>query len=147
MSVSGDGVVPYELLPHAVMHIAAMTITLTRKDIAVTSGGCGEQTRCPCARRVLGPIHAMQPSEILESSWAKNRIRGIIVRQANQYLTATLEIGRLEGTFFRGIQLGDIRLSRNGRELIAIDDVSLNYSLRELFQPGVVIRKIRLARP
>ncbi|PYR58655.1 MAG: hypothetical protein DMF91_16700 [Acidobacteria bacterium] len=84
---------------------------------------------------------------VLESSWAKNRIRHVIVRQANQYLTATLEIGRLEGTFFRGIQLGDVRLSRDGREIIAIDDVSLSYSLRELVQPGVVIRKIRLARP
>lgn len=84
---------------------------------------------------------------VLESSWAKNRIRSAIVRQANQYLTATLEIGRLEGTFFRGIQLGDVRLSRAGREIIAIDDVSLSYSLRELFQPGVVIRKISLARP
>src|SRR2546425_4456130 len=84
---------------------------------------------------------------VLETGWAKNRIRGIIVRQANLYLTATLEIGRLEGSFFRGIKLGDIRLSRDGHELIAIDDVSLSYSLRELFQPGVVIRKIRLARP
>jgi hypothetical protein len=84
---------------------------------------------------------------VLESTWAKNRIRNLIVRQANQYLTASLEIGRLQGTFFRGIQLGDVRLSRDGREIIAIDDVSLSYSLRELFQPGVVIRKIRLARP
>ena len=84
---------------------------------------------------------------VIETGWAKNRIRDLIVRQANQYLTATLEIGRLEGSFFRGIKLGDIRLSRNGRTLIAIDDVSLSYSLRELFQPGVVIREIRLARP
>jgi autotransporter translocation and assembly factor TamB len=84
---------------------------------------------------------------VIETGWAKNRIRNFIVRQANQYLTATLEIGRLEGSLFRGITLGDIRLSREGRTLIAIDDVSLNYSLRELFQPGVVIREMRLARP
>ncbi len=84
---------------------------------------------------------------VLETGWAKNRIRAIIVRQANEYLTATLEIGRLEGSFFRGIKLGDIRLSRDGRELIAIDDVSLSYSLRELLQEGVVIKSIRLARP
>ena len=84
---------------------------------------------------------------VVETGWAKNRIRDLIVRQANQYLTATLEIGRLEGSFFRGIKLGDIRLSRNGHTIVAIDDVSLSYSLRELFQPGVVIREIRLARP
>src|SRR5437667_11297540 len=71
---------------------------------------------------------------VLETSWAKNRIRSLIVRQANEYLTATLEIGRLEGSLLRGIQLGDIRLSRDGRTLVAIDDVALTYSIRELIQ-------------
>src|ERR1700693_5101351 len=76
----------------------------------------------------------------LETGWGKNQIRGLIVRQANQYLTATLEIGRLEGTLLRGIQLGDIRLSRDGETIVSIDDVSLSYSLRELFEPGTIIR-------
>src|SRR5947209_10516217 len=84
---------------------------------------------------------------VLETSWAKARIRNLIVRQANEYLTATLEIGRLEGSLLRGIQLGDIKLSRNGRTLVAIDDVSLSYSIRELIQRGTVIRRIRLTRP
>ena len=42
---------------------------------------------------------------LVETGWAKNRIRDLIVRQANQYLTATLSIGSLEGSLFRGIQL------------------------------------------
>src|SRR5438067_1390727 len=84
---------------------------------------------------------------VLETGWAKNRIRAPIVRQANEYLTATLEIGRLEGSLVRGIQLGDIRLSRDGRTLVAIDDVSLSYSIRELIQHGTVIKRIHLARP
>jgi autotransporter translocation and assembly factor TamB len=84
---------------------------------------------------------------ILETGWAKNQLRNLIVRQANEYLSATLEIGRLEGSLVRGIQLGDIRLSRGGRTLVAIDDVSLSYSIRELLQRGTVIRRIRLTRP
>ena len=36
----------------------------------------------------------------------RKRIRGLIVRQANQYLTATLSIGRLEGSVLRGIAAG-----------------------------------------
>src|SRR5947209_15031733 len=84
---------------------------------------------------------------ILETGWAKNQIRALIVRQANEYLTATLEIGRLEGSLVRGIQLGDIRLSRGGRTLVAIDDVSLRYSIRELIQYGTIIKRIHLARP
>src|SRR5437762_2411668 len=84
---------------------------------------------------------------VLETGWAKNLIRGLIVRQANEYLTAKLDIGRLEGSLLGGVQLGDITLARDGHPIVIIDDVSLTYSIRELFQPGVVIRRIRLARP
>jgi hypothetical protein len=84
---------------------------------------------------------------VLETGWAKNEIRALVVRQANQYLVATLEIGRLEGSLLRGLELGDIRLSLNSQPIITIDDISLSYSLRELWQGGTVIRRIRLTRP
>jgi autotransporter translocation and assembly factor TamB len=83
----------------------------------------------------------------LETGWAKNRIRELIVHQANQYLTATLTIGRLEGSILRGIRLGDIRLMRDDHQLVAIDEISVSYSIRELFQAGTIIRRIRLTRP
>ena len=83
----------------------------------------------------------------VETGWAKNRIRDLIVRQANEYLTATLTIGRLEGSLFRGLQLGDITLARGGRTLVHIDEVSLSYSIRELVDRGTVIRRVRLIRP
>src|SRR5207249_2892926 len=82
-----------------------------------------------------------------ETGWAKNQIRGLIVRQANQYLTARLDIGQLSGSLFRGLELGDIRLSRDGKTLVSIDNVALSYSLRELFQAGVVIKRIAVIRP
>jgi hypothetical protein len=56
-----------------------------------------------------------------ETGWAKNAIRGLIIRQANQYLTATLNIGRLEGSLFRGLELDDITLDRDGRTLVKIE--------------------------
>lgn len=83
----------------------------------------------------------------VETGWAKNQIRHLIVRQANEYLTATLTIGRLEGSIFRGLQLGDITLVRDGRTLIHVDEVSLSYSIRELIDRGTVIRRVRLVRP
>jgi len=83
----------------------------------------------------------------VETGWAKNRIRDLIVRQANEYLTATLTIGRLEGSLFRGLQLGDITLARGGRTLVHIDEVALSYSIRELVDRGTVIRRVRLIRP
>jgi autotransporter translocation and assembly factor TamB len=82
-----------------------------------------------------------------ETGWAKNAIRGLIIRQANQYLTATLNIGRLEGSLFRGLELDDVTLDRDGRTLVKIEEVALSYSVRELFSQGVTIRRIRLTRP
>ena len=73
--------------------------------------------------------------------------RACVVRQANQYLTASLDIGRLEGSLFRGLTLGEVTLSRDGHPIIAIDEVSLSYSPRELWQNGTVIRRIVITRP
>ena len=84
---------------------------------------------------------------VVETGWANNRIRALLVRQANEYLTATLSIGRLEGSLLRGIQLGDVTLARAGRTLIHVDEIRFAYSIREIVQRGVVIREIRLTRP
>lgn len=84
---------------------------------------------------------------VVETGWGKNQIRQLIIREANQYLTATLEIGKLQGSLLRGIQLGDVSLSRNGETVVHIDDVSVDYSIDELLQRGTSIRRIRLARP
>src|SRR5262245_30808560 len=83
----------------------------------------------------------------LQTGWAKGYLRGLIVRQANQYLTATLEIGSLGGSLVRGIELGDVRLSREGESIIAIDRVTVSYSIRELVDRGVTIARIQLVRP
>src|SRR3954468_24815925 len=73
----------------------------------------------------------------LETSWAKNELRGLIVREANQYLTAALEVGRREGSILRVLDLGGFRLSRAGQTIVSVDDVAVPYSIRELFEPGV----------
>ena len=83
----------------------------------------------------------------IETGWVKDQIRRLIVRQANNYLTATLDIGRLEGSVFRGLTLGDVRVIQNGQTIISVDEVSFSYSIRELFEPGLIIRSIRLTRP
>src|SRR5262245_4797876 len=84
---------------------------------------------------------------VIETGWAKNRIRALIVSQANQYLTATLSIGRLEGSLLSGIRLGDVDVARGSETLIHIDEIAVAYSIRELVQRGVVIRSVSLTRP
>src|SRR6266852_2306595 len=83
----------------------------------------------------------------LQSGWGRNQLRRLVIRQANQYLTASLEIERLEGSLFNSIELGGIRLSLAGRTLVTIDSVSAAYSLRELFASGTTIKRVRLVRP
>jgi autotransporter translocation and assembly factor TamB len=83
----------------------------------------------------------------VQTGWAKSYLRGLIVRQANQYLTATLEIGSLQGSLVRGIELADVRLSRDGEPIIAIDRVAVSYSIRELVDRGTTIARIRVERP
>src|SRR5262245_19498566 len=70
-----------------------------------------------------------------------------MVNQANDYLSVTLTIGRLSGSIFRGLQLGDVKLARDGRDLVHIDEIALSYSIRELVESGTVIRRVRLTRP
>src|SRR6476660_10024838 len=81
---------------------------------------------------------------VLQTGWAKNQIRALIVREANQYLTATLSIGGLQGSLVRGLELSDITLSREGKTIISIDSVALSYSIRELIDRGTSIRQIRV---
>jgi translocation-and-assembly-module (TAM) inner membrane subunit TamB-like protein len=83
----------------------------------------------------------------IQTGWVKNTIRTLIVTQANQYLTATLSIGRLEGSLVRGLRLTDVTVSRDGKPLIHVDEIEFAYSIRELLEAGTVIRSVRLARP
>jgi hypothetical protein len=101
------------------------------------------------------PSSACSPRSSSSSSWApghrngwgKNRIRALLVSQANQYLTATLSIGRLEGSLLRGIRLSNVDVARGTQTLIHIDEIAVAYSIRELVQRGIVIRAVTLTRP
>src|SRR5262249_8474657 len=84
---------------------------------------------------------------LLETTWGKDRLRELIVQQANQRLTATLDIGRFGGSIFRGVQLDNIRLSRDGHPIISIDQASIGYSIRQLYEHGAIIQHVRLVRP
>ena len=83
----------------------------------------------------------------IQTGWGKNQIRRLIVHEANQYLTATLTIGRLEGSLLRDLTLGDIRLTRDGETVVSADEIAIGFSIRELVESGTTIRSIQLTRP
>jgi uncharacterized protein involved in outer membrane biogenesis len=84
---------------------------------------------------------------VTRSAWARGRLLDLAVAQANTYLTATLSIGRVDGSLLRGVELVDVRLTRDGETLVAIDRVSLGYDIRELSRGAIVIRQVVLERP
>jgi autotransporter translocation and assembly factor TamB len=84
---------------------------------------------------------------VIQTPWAHDRLRAIVVSQANRYLTATLEIGHLGGSLFRGIELDNVSLSRGGTTLVAIDHLEVGYSIRDLIGAGTSIQRLALTRP
>jgi autotransporter translocation and assembly factor TamB len=90
---------------------------------------------------------ALVGAAALQTAWAKERLRALIVSQANRFLTATLDIGRLDGSLFGGIELRDVRLVSGDEPIVRIDRVLVAYSLREIIETGTVIRRLRVERP
>src|SRR5262249_24844686 len=59
----------------------------------------------------------------------------------------TLTVERLKGTLFSGIELDNVKLSMNGRDVVAIDAVKASYRLADLFSKGVSITNVEISRP
>src|SRR5688572_20964849 len=70
---------------------------------------------------------------ITQSTWFKDWLRGFIVRQADDYVNGRVSIGRLDGNLFFGVELGDVDITVNGKTVVDIDDVGLDYNAFSLF--------------
>src|SRR4051812_45669036 len=104
------------------------------------------------ARALLGAVLAILVLLVaglllVQTGWARDRLRDLIVTTANRYLTGTLEIAHLRGSFVRGIEIDDLRLSRDGRTVIAAERAEISYNIRELFSTATLIRHIVLVHP
>ena len=84
---------------------------------------------------------------VTQTTWFKEWLRGFIVRQAADYVNGQLSIGRLGGNLFTGIELGDIDVTMNGRNVVGVDEVGLAYNPITLIKGDVVLDHIRLDRP
>jgi hypothetical protein len=84
---------------------------------------------------------------IAQTARFKDWLRSYIVRAANRQLNGTLSIGELRGDLLSGLELRRVKLSLNGRTVLAIDEVRLSYTLAALVRQGVVIEAMDLTRP
>jgi hypothetical protein len=71
-----------------------------------------------------------------QTGWFKNYLRGVVVRQAAQYLNGTLSIERLRGSVLTGIELDGVALHHEGQTAVAIDRLTVGYDpIMMEFQP------------
>ena len=84
---------------------------------------------------------------VTQTTWFKEWLRGFIVRQADDYVNGRLSIGRLDGNLFFGVELGDVDITVNGKTVVDIDDVGLDYNALTFLGGDVVLDDIRLTRP
>src|SRR5919106_5245976 len=84
---------------------------------------------------------------VTQTTWFKEWLRGFIVRQADDYVNGRLTIGRLDGNLFFGVELGDVDITVNGKTVVDIDDIGLDYNALTFIGGDVVLDDIRLTRP
>jgi len=74
---------------------------------------------------------------IAQTARFKDWLRSYIVRAANRQLNGTLSIGELRGDLLSGLELRRVKLSLNGRTVLAIDEVRLSYTLAALVRDAL----------
>jgi autotransporter translocation and assembly factor TamB len=84
---------------------------------------------------------------VTQTTWFKEWLRGFIVRQAEDYVNGRLSIGRLDGNLFFGVELEDVDVTMNGKTVVDIKDVGLDYNAFTFLFGDVVLDDIRLTQP
>jgi uncharacterized protein involved in outer membrane biogenesis len=84
---------------------------------------------------------------VIQTAWFKDRLRGYIEREANQYLNGRLSIERLGGNLFFGVEMENVGLSMDGSQVVAVKDLGLDYNVFELISKGLSVDNIRLNKP
>src|SRR6478735_4436410 len=60
-----------------------------------------------------------------QTPWFRGWLRGLVERQAKQYVNGTVSIGSLGGNLFYGIELGDINIDFNGERVLTLKNVEV----------------------
>ena len=84
---------------------------------------------------------------VTQTTWFKEWLRGFIVRQAEDYVNGSLSIGRLDGNLFFGVELEDVDVTQNGKTIVDIKDLTLDYNVFTVIGGDVVLDDIRLNQP
>jgi hypothetical protein len=84
---------------------------------------------------------------VTQTTWFKEWLRGFIVRQAEDYVNGRLSIGRLDGNLFFGVEMEDVDVTMNGKTVVDIKDLGLDYNAFTFISGHAVLDAIRLDQP
>ena len=84
---------------------------------------------------------------VTQTTWFKEWLRGFIVKQAEDYVNGRLSIGRLDGNLFFGVELEDVDVTQNGKTIVDIKDLGLDYNVFTFIGGDVVLDDIRMNQP
>ena len=84
---------------------------------------------------------------VTQSAWFKEWLRRFVVRQAQDYVNGQVSIGRLDGNLFFGLELEDVDVVMDGKTVVDIKDVGLDYNAFTFIRGDVVLDDIRLNQP
>jgi autotransporter translocation and assembly factor TamB len=84
---------------------------------------------------------------VTQTTWFKEWLRGFIVRQSRDYLNGQLSIGHLGGNLFFGVDLEDVDIAMNGKNVVDVKNVGLDYNAFTFIKGDVVLDSIKIERP
>ena len=82
-----------------------------------------------------------------QTAWFKDYLRGVVVRQAAQYLNGTLTVEHLKGSVLTGIELDGVALHHEGQTAVAMDKLFVAYEPITMIRQGLVLRSLTLEQP
>jgi translocation and assembly module TamB len=84
---------------------------------------------------------------VTRTDWFRERLRGYVVRAANERLDARLAIDRVDGSLLRHIELSGVRLVRESDTLLSVSSISIDFRPRRLFAREIRVDSLVIDAP
>lgn len=84
---------------------------------------------------------------VVETPWAEERARRLIVSRATAALDAELVIDRLSGSLYGDTYLHGVTILRAGTPVIRAESIRVRYSPWALWRSGLIFNEVELIRP